>query len=83
MECRDDERIVRFAEALEVYIRSWREEGMVGEEEKRKMMRRMEEEEGGDVFEYMMYAMMIGSGEVPSEDLVKRIADYLWVNVII
>ena len=43
----------------------------MGGENKRKMMRRMEEEEGGDVFEYMMYAMMIGSGEVPSEDLVK------------
>ena len=54
-----------------MYIRSCREEGIVGEEDKRKMMRRMEEEEGGDVFEYMMYAMMIGSGEVPSEDLVK------------
>jgi len=38
-------------------------------------------EQDVDVFKKMLYCVLIKSQEVPSEDLLSRLGDYLWFNV--
>jgi hypothetical protein len=78
-----EDRLNRFAEALVTYEKILGSNGneKASEDEKRRILRMMEEGVEADVFEYMIYTIMVGSSEIPSEELVKRIADYLWVNV--
>lgn len=55
--------------------------GYLKNEDTRRLLESLNTGEQPDVFKQMLYFILAKHDEIPSEDLVARLGDYLWFNV--
>ncbi len=65
------------------FLTEYREErGELDADSKQTMLQSIDSgEQDIDVFKKMLYCILTKSQDVPSEDLLSRLGDYLWYNV--